>query len=233
MIVISFGVRKSGSTLAFEMAKAVLELDGSAQKPLPEELFDPELGVNMVGAWSDQRLARLIDHTAGTRVVVRTHGHSEMLSTEMVQGQLDAGQLKIHVVFRDPRDGVLSLLDEARSKPDKAGPDTVDEAIARLRPKVEKLRMWGAFPSLKLRYEQFAFDPHRGPMMIAEHLGVQTDPGEVWRVVNQRATRRNVARPHRHKTEMSSIDRARVEAALADYVALIEHDDPAWFGAPP
>lgn len=28
MIVISFGIRKSGTTLAFEMAKAVLELNG-------------------------------------------------------------------------------------------------------------------------------------------------------------------------------------------------------------
>ena len=232
MIVISFGVRKSGSTLAFEMAKAVLELVGHPQDLLPGGLVDPGHDINMVGAWTDERLARLIDETHGTRIVVRTHGHPRRLSTDSVREHLRAGRLKIHVVFRDPRDGVLSLLDEARMNPDKAGPLTVDEAIARLRPKVEKLRQWGAFPSLKLRYDDFAFDPVRGPMMIAEHLGVPTDPDEVWALVNQRPTKKNVAMPHRHITDLSSADRARVEAALADYVSLVEHHDPDWFGAP-
>lgn len=188
MIVISFGVRKSGSTLAFEMAKAVLELVGHPQDLLPGGLVDPGHDINVVGTWTDERLARLIDETDGTRIVVRTHGHPRRLSTDSVREHLRAGRLKIHVVFRDPRDGVLSLLDEARKNPDKAGPLTVDEAIARLRPKVEKLRQWGAF-------------------------------------------RKNVAMPHRHITDLSSADRARVEAALADYVSLVEHHDPSWFGA--
>ncbi len=36
MILLSFEVRKSGSTLAFEMPKAVLELDGFPQARLPD-----------------------------------------------------------------------------------------------------------------------------------------------------------------------------------------------------
>jgi hypothetical protein len=229
MIVISFGVRKSGTTLAFEMAKAVLELNGHPQSTLPDHLTKPGHDVNEVGPLTDEWLSRVVECTQGRKIVVRTHSHPYALSTDRILDSLDAGEVKIHVVFRDPRDTVLSMFDDARSHPSKDKARTVDDAIERLRPRFRKLQRWGSFPSLKLLYDDFVFDRARGPQLIADDLGVTVDPDEVWRIVNHRWTRKNVALPHRYKTEMSPADAARIEAAFPEYLELVENHDLGWF----
>ncbi len=236
MIVISFGVRKSGSTLAFEMAKAVLELNGHPQTRLVDGLVEPGKKVNAVARWTDERLERLVDATEGAWVVVKTHGTPDRLSTGALFELLEARKLCIHVVFRDPRDTVLSLLDHgARSRAkDRATLNqivTVDDAVAKLRSDLSALRRWGTYPSLKLLYDDFAFDPERGPKLIADDLGMTVDPDAVWDAVNARRTKRNVAQPHRYRSEMSAEDAARIEAAVPNYLRLAEHHDLGWFQA--
>ena len=228
MILLSFGVRKSGSTLAFEMAKAVLELAGHRQVRLPDELVNPRQRPNFLPHLDDERLARLVDAAHSTQLAIKTHEPPNRLTARRLVSSLRAGELKVHVVFRDPRDTVLSLLDEAAAKPEKNKARTVDEAIERLRLQLRKLRRWGSFPSLKLRYEDFAFDPERGPRLIADDLGVDVDPAEVWRLVNASFTRKNIARPRRHLT-MPAEDREKIEAAFPDYLRLVEDNDDSWF----
>ncbi len=235
MIVISYGIRKSGSTFAFELAKTVLELAGYSQVLLPEALLAPANNgtrgrrINAAGPWTDDLLAQVIEAGQGTKTVVRTHANPRRLSSTRVVDALDAGELKIHVVFRDPRDTVLSLFDEARDKPEKNKARTVDDAIDRLRPRIRSLWHWGSYPSLKLLYDDFAFDPVTGPQLIADDLGVTIDPHEVWRIVSSRRTRKNVAQPRRYTTEMSATDAARIAAAFPGYTQMVEQRDFGWF----
>lgn len=86
------------------------------------------------------------------------------------------------------------------------------------------LRLWGAFASLKLRYDDFAFDLDGGPRLIAEALGVEVAPGDVRDLVSRRPTKKNVARPHRHTSDMSAGDLAKVEAAYPDYLAFVQRE---------
>jgi hypothetical protein len=229
MLVISFGVRKSGSTLAFQMAKAVLELGGHPQPRLPGDLVKPQRPFNAVPGWSEERLVRLVDASQGTRLVVKTHGPPDRFPTGLLCNYLGSGDVRIHVVYRDARDTVLSMLDEAALKPDKDKARTVDEAIERLRLQLRKLRHWGSFPSLKLLYDDFAFDARRGPELIASDLGVAVDPNKVWKLVDERHTRKRVAQPARHRTEMSPEDADRVAAAFPDYQRLVGEGDLGWF----
>lgn len=238
MIVISFGIEKSGSTLAFEMAKAVAELHGSRQALLPRELVKGHSEKsNIGGGWTDDELVSLVKATHGTRIVVKTHHPPYRLSTERILELCDQGDLKIHVVFRDPRDTLLSMLDHDRAHSRRTGAarelENLEAAITKLGTRLSGVREWGALPSLKLRYEEFAFDPTFGPTMIAEDLGLPTDPAAVWEIVGGRFTQKNVARPERYKTELSRDEIARIERAFPLYLDVVRGNPPAgWFARP-
>jgi len=228
MIVVSFGVRKSGSTLAAEMVRAVLELNGFPREVLPESLVRRS-DYNALDRWSDEAMARLVECTRGSAALVKTHGPPDPLTLAALFRHLELGDVKIHLVYRDPRDTVLSMLDE-RAKRGKSC--ALDEVIDRLRANVRKLRRWGAFPALRLCYDDFAFDRALGPQLLADDLGLSVDPDEVWRLVEQRHTRRNVARPHRHRTEMAPEVAAPIEAAVPDFLSLVEQGDLGFFDRP-
>lgn len=230
MIIVSFGVRKSGSTLAFEMARAVLELSGHSQEVLRDGIVEPNRKINIVRDWTDVRLARLVEATAGTKVVIKTHGSPSQLSVGALMRALESGEVQIHVVYRDPRDAVLSMLDHGARSRENGRPNLqhvrdVDDAISELRSDVASLQLWGAFAPLKLRYDDFAFDVEGGPRLMAEAMGVEVDPSDVWDLVNRRPTKKSVARPNRHATDMSAADVAKVEAAYPDYLAFVQHED--------
>lgn len=235
MIIISYGITKAGSTLAFRMAEAVLELNGYAQGKLSADLIDARRNINFVDRWSEERLRRLVEGTRGTRVVVKTHGGPAPGSAKLVSEYLAGSDLRIHAVFRDPRDTVLAMIDagiRARRSGDAGFSEirVLDDAIASIGRQLQNLREWGWFPSLKLRYEDFAFDPTIGPAMISDDLGLPADPAEVWEIVNRRFTQKNVARPERYKTELSLDEIARVEQAFPLYLDVVRgNPPPGWF----
>ena len=237
MIVVSYGITKAGSSLAFEMAKAVLQQNGFAQERLPGDLVTPGQNVNFVPSWTDERLQRLVEVTEGRRVVVKTHTSPAALSADLVRRGIEEGHLKIHVVFRDPRDMVVSMLDhgfKARMESEPAFRDvkTIEDAIARVGVQLPRLRAWGELPSLRLQFEHFAFDPTFGPNAIAEDLGVPVDAGAVWNAVRERFTQKNEALPERYKVDLWPHEVDRVEKAFPLYLELIRGHDLGWFGAP-
>ena len=83
------------------------------------------------------------------------------------------------------------------------------------------LRRWGWFPSLKLAYEDFAFDRSAGPRLIGQDLGVTIDPQRVWDIVEDRFTQRNVARPQRYRDELWPDEITRIEAAFPLFLDLV------------
>ena len=238
MIIISYGVMKSGSTLAWEMAKAVLELNGYPQNRLPGGLVSEQHPkANIGGGWTDEQFSRLIDAARDLRIVIKTHHPPAQLPTDRVLELCTSGDLKIHVVFRRPHDTLLSMLDYdhsiARSRRRPREFRTLDDAIDALGRRLSALREWGSFPSLKLCYEDFAFDATAGPTMIAQDLGLPADPAEVWEIASQKFTQKNVARPERYKTELSIDEIARVERAFPLFLDVVGGNPPAgWFARP-
>lgn len=237
MILISYGITKSGSTLAFEMARAVLELNGFSQDRLGTDLVNDGHHINFVSGWTDDRLTRLVDAASGSRIAVKTHTDPYDLSTHLVQNLIAAGELRIHVVYRDPRDLILSMLEHAeRARTSPTGPAfrgvrTLDQAIERLGVQLHRFRAWGQFPSLKLQYEEFAFDPVAGPTRIAEDFGLPADPERVWEMAREQFTQLNVGVAGRHMTDLSPDDCDRVERAFPLFLELVRGNDLGWFAA--
>ncbi len=237
MIIISYGITKSGSTLAFEMTRAILESNGFPQDRLDDGLVGEGSHINFIRTWTDDRLRGLVAAARAARVVVKTHARPD-LTPELVLDLIDTGHLKIQVVYRDPRDAVLSMLDQGRHSR-RIGSRSfatlweLDDAIAALGRQLPHLREWGSFPSLKLKYEDFAFDPTVGPLMIAQDLGLPVDPAEIWAVVGGRFTQQNVARPERYKTELARDEIAKVERAFPLYLDAVGGEPPpGWFVRP-
>jgi hypothetical protein len=227
MIVISFGMRKSGSTLGYRMAGAVLELSGFPQVQLPDGVVEPGKEINVVRFWSDGHLSRLLDASEGQRIVVKTHTAPGPVTLGVLFDAIEAGNVRINVIFRDPRDTVLSILDHAaRSRASDETPFknvfTIDDAVRKICKGLTALWQWSAYPSLKLLYDDFAFDPVRGPMLIAEQLGVSVDPQQVWARLEGAPTKKNVAMAHRHRSQMAADDAARIASELPEYVELVE-----------
>ncbi len=109
----------------------------------------------MAGRLTDDRLERLVEAADGAAIAVKTHRPPDLLTTGTLFRFLESGQLSIHVVYRDPRDTVLSILDHgARSRARGQGPlsqiEDLEGAIELLAKDVGKLRRWGAFPALAL-----------------------------------------------------------------------------------
>jgi hypothetical protein len=105
----------------------------------------------------------------------------------------------------------------------------VDAALRTLRGGLGRLRRWGIFPSLKLCYDDFAFDREKGPASIAADLGMTVDADEVWKRLDAVGTKKNKAVPHRWKTEMSPDDAERIAATVPNFLRLVEHGDLGWF----
>jgi len=234
MIVISYGIMKSGSTLAFEMARAVLEQAGHRQDLLPDDLVRPGADINLVMGWSDDGIQRLIDASADRVVALKTHGSLWGVDLEKVREHIAAGDVRVHVVYRDPREMLISMLDHgvrARAGADVAFRDTwtLDDAIRRLGVQVYWFTHWASLPCLKLRYQDFAFDPAFGPTSIAEDVGVDVDPARVWDAVNQRFTQKNEARPDRYKTDLWPEELERIERAFPLFLELVQGNDRGWF----
>jgi hypothetical protein len=239
MIVVSYGVQKSGSTLAFEMLCAILELHGHRQEKLPGHLVSPTARVNQVGRWTDEILGELIERSRGTAIALKTHTSPPADCNARIRESLAMDELKIHVVYRDPRDTILSMIDDGvRARTLDRGTShldvrTVDDAITMLGPRLAHLRRWGGFPSLHLRYEDFAFEAVVGPRLIARDVGMDADPDYVWGVVQSKYTRRNVARVHRHVTDLWPEESARIERAFPMFLALVRGNPCAgWFEVP-
>jgi hypothetical protein len=234
VIVVSQGPTKSGTTLAFEITRAVLESNGCPQRALPDGVVTAGHQINFVHRWNDDALLALVEETRGERIVVKTHGPPD-LACELVDRLVASGDLRIHVVVRDPRDQVLSMLDAGRAARAEGSAsfsqiETIDDALFQVHRQLAWVRAWGSRASLRLVYDRFAFDRTIGPQMIAADLGLVPHVEAVWRTLDDRFTQKNVARPERYRTEMEPAVAARIVAEFPDLIGrVIEERDLSWF----
>lgn len=132
MLVIVYGIPKSGSTFATEMARELLNAAGHDQKYLRAKYL-PESAAQGYVPLADIELAKLCDELPQEKLLVlKTHGSR----TEEVRELEASGKLKVIVTYRDPRDAALSAFEagqKARQKNDTSQSfyklNTLDDAI--------------------------------------------------------------------------------------------------------
>lgn len=219
-IYLSYGVTKTGSTLAFELVRAVLEQAGADQSRLPDGTVTPGHNINFFGGVvSDQVPAALVAAQGrGGLVAVKTHGRPDTGAKAAARG----GRLIGHVVFRDPRDIVLSMLDagsRAREMSARAFSEivTMDDALVALDRQVARMNDWLELPGMMpLLYDRFAFDLPRTVRQLARQVGVDVGAPDVMAAIEGRFTQRNKAVPSRHADEMDPADQRRVMDRFGD-----------------
>lgn len=223
-VFVSYGMVKSGSTLAFEYMRGMHEASGWPQERLPLTLLPKPSSINFAGPQDDMTLLRRHAESTGRPVVVKTHS----APTASILAGLREGWLRAHATYRDPRDMVLSLLDagaRARARSAErgfAGIETVEDALRAVRRNSDVLHRWLEAPGVQpLLYDDLAFDPVPTVRRMGRHARLRVAAAAiVRRVTKDRFTQLNKGRPMRHSDEM---DPALSERLRGEFAPFFDH----------
>jgi len=225
MLVFSYGIPKSGSTLAFELAKAMARLGGHRQPLMPEWLPGSHK-VNFAQSLTVEALRGLAAAADSRILLIKTHacpGPEWVAEYRVLAAQ---GLVSAHVNQRDPRDICLSLLDAgrlARSRGQTAFAEfvTLEDAVGGVRRYLGEQAIWAALPRiLPLDFATCAFRMAEAVEAIKADLGISC-PNWLVRLWVQRFafTYRNKAVPARHERELTP-----------DQAAWLAREFAAWLG---
>jgi hypothetical protein len=248
MIVLSYGMTKSGSTLAFELCKSVLQQRGFEQRRLPNGVVAQGHHINFINDVSIPVLRQAMEEVSSTEIIaIKVHAAVHLPAIPFVETAISQGQLKVHVNLRDPREICLSLVDagvKAREKNRTAFAEirSLDDAAEVASRQLLVCRRWGSITgALHLFYNEVAFDTSLAvrqmcadfdfPMFNDEELKVVLD-----RVFNDAFTQRNKAVKDRYKDELTLRQNEflleELKGAQAFIRRVCEQRDFSWFRQP-
>lgn len=225
---VSYGMTRSGSTLAFQLARVALLQAGFDQPlvPFPNRL--PTRKINFIDVFDEahERILRDFIAELGHPIVIKTHSRPDPPLVRMVE----RGEARAHATFRDPRDIALSLLDKGRAAR-KVGTRafsemaTLDDTMRGLDNQFDTLSTWLQLPGVRrLPYDLLAFDTLRAAEAVLEHLGIRGSPKRIVKQVLKREfVQRNKAVRDRHKTEMTPADNDRFREAYAPFFDMVHN----------
>ena len=223
LIYISYGMAKSGSTLAFQLVSAILEEAGIAQYDLDLREGSSLEQARFVGIIRPQELGHMVavaKARGGGPIAVKTHGG---LWNCVAEG-LDHGWIIGHTVCRDPRDIALSMMDasrmgEAWGRREGQPLRHIEDALDYVRAHSKKFADWARHPAiLPIAYERLAFDTEAVAADIAKQLGVEADVKRVAKMAKASKTNYNVAKSRRHEAEMSAEVSERIREEFAGFI---------------
>lgn len=222
-LYLSYGMPKSGSTLAFELTRTMLELAGVPQVKIAAGTTDPEAKINFVSRLDGSAYEKLHEEAKGHAqpIVIKTHSRLFPRFEKLLRGGILSG----HAVCRDPRDMALSLLDAAREgrawgSTEEGSYKTVADTEKRLRKSIEMFTKWAESPNiLPIHYERLAFDTESVAAEIAAQLGITVDiPKAIEIATGTKFTQFNQGKSQRWKTEMDPADARRLETTFKSYI---------------
>lgn len=230
-LIFSYGMTKTGSTLAFELTRAALTLAGHRQERLSLDAVMDRKKINFVQHVDAKRadaLRREVDRL-GTPIVVKTHTRPDPAVIAMLQ----SGEAIATAAYRDPRDMALSMLDHgvrARAKGKASFSEfvSVEDTIDQIQHQTNSLAAWLTLPNvLPVYYEDLAFDMPRTTRGLIDHLGVQASVEDAMAIaLTERFIQFNKGVSARHKDEMSRANSDRFLAIFAPlYDQLIDNKD--------
>lgn len=245
MLVLCYGIPKSGSTLAFELVRTSLKNAGFHQKTFVNDARDLEgadAGLpglrNFVNGVDRQRIEKLIEAIGpDKKVAVKTHSvfpDDDFLWLEQLQA---GGGLQIFASYRDPREICLSLTDAARKAKKRGldafnGIEAMHKAQRNVQNRIEDFRKWAALSgTVRLDYNTSAFQPDQALDRIESTLRIQCDRVEVKDYVFYEApTQKNKATRDRYREELSAEDNAAMLKLFDEFIHRVcEDSDQSWF----
>ncbi len=241
MLVIAYGIPKSGSTLAFELLRGILLSAGQEQEVLHN---DREGGTyrgtqrNFLNKITRERIESMIERTGPDRVIaVKTHSSFSPDMFRWLEERQAARDIQVIASYRDPRDICLSLRDAGeRSRNRGRGAfvsvKDLEEAMANVERRIVAFRRWGALRgTLRLGYDVTAFDPDKAIDAMEAAVGIKGDRFFVHKYAFEEAyTLKNVAKRDRYVDELSDEEKHILAYAFRKFIRqVIERDNDRWF----
>lgn len=212
--VFAYGMTKSGSTLAFELARTALELSGFPQPILPADATGKTRKINFAAHLDDRNVACLTEavRDVGHPVVIKTHTRPDPCVIAMI----DRREALVQASYRDPREIALSMIDHgnrsrAAGKPAFAEIATLDDAMRDITSQIDSLTQWLYRPNcVPLYYEDVAFRGLATTRRILRRLQLEIPAGRVLRyVLKKRFIQLNLGVKKRYRDQMSEADQQR------------------------
>jgi len=227
MLVICYGIAKSGSTLAFELVRGVLASAGHDQKKLKGAPgIKPRGRGNHLEAISKEGISALVEAVGPDRIVaVKTHKTFDDAMFGWMENLQRERKLQAVVSYRDPRDICLSLIDHGKDSRSAgrrgfARIHDLDDAARIVKMAIPKFAKWGSLEgTVRLYFETVAFAPDEAIDAIERALGVSCDREEAKRHAFEDAfTQRNKARRNRYLDEMDENQKARMLETFRPFI---------------
>jgi hypothetical protein len=239
MLVICYGIAKSGSTLAFELVRGALTEAGHSQKKVRSEAIKPHARGNHIASLDRDALQDTMAAIGEDRIVAaKTHKAMPEALFPWLEEMQAARKLQVFASYRDPRDICLSLVDHGVKSRDAGRPGfarihALDDAADVVERAISKFRTWAALKGTqRLYFDTVAFAPDEAIAAIEHVLGVAADHEAVKRHAFEDAfTQKNKAARHRYEDELGEADRAALDRRFAEFIDVCRSDDQTWFDA--
>jgi len=238
MLVICYGMAKSGSTLTFELVKGVLTGAGHSQEKVRSSGLKPRARGNYILSVTRETVTDIIDSIGPDRIVAaKTHGKFSDDMFGWLEDLQRQRKLQVITSYRDPRDICLSLVDhgdKARNNGRRgfAAIHDLGDAANLVERAVVKFRKWSALRgAVRLYFDTVAFSPDEAIATIENVLGVSCDREAAKKYAFEDAfTQRNKARRNRFEDEMDEEDRTEITARFQEFIEeACVRNDQMWF----
>lgn len=226
----SYGVTKSGSTLAWRLTQKFYMRNGCDQPLMPPELLGPSPVNNYIVAPTAEQLEGMVRFAADNNTCLALKTHS--MPTPEMADMLRSGEALGHAVFRDPREIALSLMDHGarnremlKLRDDKTDAaftemETLENAYRSIDGQLKTLESWlklpGVFPAF---YDDFAFDhvPFIKRLRRQTGLKKRSVEGVLAKFDGEKRSQFNKGQPQRWREDMTDEESA---VCLARYKPL-------------
>jgi len=238
MLVICYGIAKSGSTLAFELVKGVLGSAGHSQKKVQSTGIKPKGRLNLLAEVTPEAIEDAIAAIGPDRIVA-AKTHLDLPETQFSWFEKMQAERKLQVItsYRDPRDMCLSLIDHgARAREAGrhgfSGIHDLADASDMIEQAIRKFRKWSALTgSLRLSYETVAYSPDDAIDAIERTLGVTCDHEAAKEHAFEDArTLKNKAEKNRFEHELDERQKTLMLKRFGFFIERVCRDnDEQWF----
>lgn len=231
LIYICYGMPKAGSTLAFNLTRAVLEDAGITQETLHAPGAISAGAYNYVEVIRPNELDALTDaitYQDNTPIAIKTHSGL----WGCVERALADGTVRAQAICRDPRDIALSMIDAGKAdaawgRRNGAQIMSPQDALPAITAHVEKFARWAQQRGvLTLTYDTVAFDTKTAAETIARDLGVNINAERCARAALNAGNQFNKGLGERWRTEMSAADSALYESEFRRFFKTFLSPEP-------